>query len=60
MYHTGDPLGAVRPGAKHDAGGETYDYQFKTKLAQNVSPNPITKIHPPRGPAPNTGALTQA
>src|ERR1035441_10396319 len=34
------------------ADGKTRDYQFKTQLAQNVSPNTITKTRPPRGRRP--------
>jgi hypothetical protein len=59
-YHTGDPARTIWTGAKQHAGGKTCDHQFKTKLAQNVSPNPITKISPPRRRAPKTGVLTQA
>jgi hypothetical protein len=46
-HYTGDFLRGNRAGAKQRAGNETSGYQFKTKLAQNVSPDSITKAGPP-------------
>jgi hypothetical protein len=59
-YHAGDPLRNTQAGARQHAGGETCNRQYKTKLAQNVSPNRITKTSSRRGSSREFQGLLQA
>jgi hypothetical protein len=59
-YHAGDPLRNTQASARQHAGGETCNRQYKTKLAQNVSPNPSTKTRPRHEPSREFQGLLQA
>ena len=60
LHHTGHASLTIRTGTQGYASGETCDYQFKTKLVQNVSPNPSTKNSSRRGSGSEFQGLLQA